>query len=151
VISGDGPDINRLSSTPSLAEVLRWTNQEATGMVNQTSGVTVNWSGGDPEGFVTIGGTGSATTAAGETVAATFNCTARAAAGTFAIPPHVLLSLPASSAALPGTLAVNGYSGASEITGEGLDFAVGIVSEVNARAVTYQKGGATKAPAGPSN
>jgi uncharacterized protein (TIGR03437 family) len=75
--------------------------------VTRSSGMTVTWTGGDPNGHVEIY-ISSATDNTFNT-GALANCTAAASAGTFTIPPYVLLALPAGNLTYfelgPGTVA----------------------------------------------
>jgi hypothetical protein len=94
--------------------VFAWTNQSSLTTVVRANGATVTWSGGDPAGYVTIGGQSDlfGSTAA-TTVSVSFTCTARVTDGSFTIPPAVLLALPPTAPApgatftTPGTLSVS--------------------------------------------
>jgi hypothetical protein len=107
-----------------------WTNQSSITTVNRASGLTINWTGGDPSGYVTIAGTSTAygSTAATSTTVS-FTCTARVSDGSFTVPAVVLLGLPVSAPApgstvvLPGTLVVTNVGGsASFAPPSGIDF-----------------------------
>ena len=64
--------------------------------VTRSSGLTVTWTGGSPAaGFVVLYG-GSATDNTYST-GASFTCVAPASAGTFTVPPNVLLAMPAGN------------------------------------------------------
>ncbi len=74
-----------------------WSNKGAISAINRSAPLTVNWSGGNPDGFVGISGW-SATNVGGENYAgAGFYCVAEAGLGTFTIPTSVLSALPPSS------------------------------------------------------
>lgn len=60
--------------------------------VNRANGITFNWTGGAANSYIQIQG-GNSTDNTG-TVGVSFNCNAPASAGTFTIPPSVLLTLP---------------------------------------------------------
>jgi hypothetical protein len=118
-------------SVPFTIPVFQWTNAPASNLMNVTrsKGVTVTWTGGDPNGYVQISG-GSGTTS----VNASFVCQAHASAGTFTVPPAVLLAIPAAG----GVLAVTSYPAVATFTPNGLDFGAVETSasyQVNA---TYQ-------------
>ena len=106
-----GPDVGAFTATYSMPQPLVWTNQAALATVNRANGATVTWSGGDPNGYVTIIGT---STYSGSSVAtsasAAFTCVARVSDGSFTIPPIVLLQLPPSGSTggitIPGSLGV---------------------------------------------
>jgi hypothetical protein len=70
-----------------------------------------------------------------------FTCLAQASAGTFTVPPAVLLSLPASSS-LAGfsesTLALSDVTGPVSFTATGLDFGWALATVENSINVTYQ-------------
>jgi uncharacterized protein (TIGR03437 family) len=84
--------------------------------VTRSSGMTITWSGGSPNGFVEISGSNATnnTFSAG----ASFQCTASTAAGTLTVPAYVLLALPAGNfggisfepAAAPGTFQAQGLN-----------------------------------------
>jgi uncharacterized protein (TIGR03437 family) len=97
-----GADVGAFTAAYSMLAPFLWTNAFYNhDTVNRAAGVTVQWAGGDPEGYVVVGGNslllGSTTTTSG-TVA--FACTARVSDGSFTVPPYVLLSLPTGSGAL---------------------------------------------------
>jgi len=140
-----GADVGSFNASLTMAPPLVWTNQAATTSVNRASGVTVNWTGGDPAGYVQIAGnsfTGSAT----NLTVATFICNARTSDGTFTVPPVVLLSLPPSgsqsqggiSIPIPGGLSVSGYSAFSRFSASGINYGnvLGVVTNQNQ--VQYQ-------------
>jgi hypothetical protein len=61
--------------------------------VTRANGMTLTWSGGTPGSFVQISGANATDNT--NTNAASFTCYALGSAGTFTIPPSVLLALPA--------------------------------------------------------
>jgi hypothetical protein len=104
-----GADIGPFSANYTMPPLFAWTNQSSITTVNRANGVTVNWTGGNPTGYVSI--TGSSTYYGGTvatTIVASFSCTARVSDQTFTVPPVVLLALPPSGSALPGGVAVPG-------------------------------------------
>jgi hypothetical protein len=111
---------------------LEWTNAASFSSVTRSQGVTVDWTGGG-DGFVQISG-GSIAASASGAFDATFTCNAAASAGTFTVPPSVLLALPVGS----GSLSVGNYTLPQNFTVTGLDFAVAIASATTDIAATYQ-------------
>jgi hypothetical protein len=114
--------------------------------VNRASGLTINWTGGDPSGYVTIAGTSTAygSTAATTTTVA-FTCTARVSDGSFTVPAVVLLGLPLSSPApgsnvvLPGTLVVTNVGSATSFQPPSeIDFASISTAFLYGSSVIYQ-------------
>jgi uncharacterized protein (TIGR03437 family) len=116
ITSPGGSQVGAMSAAvdvTSAAASFKWTNPP-TGPISLSSPLTINWTGGDPNGFVDITAI-SSTLQSGTVPAATtpgilVECIAPASAGTFTVPTYVLQSLPstASSTALvpPGELLV---------------------------------------------
>jgi len=102
-----GADVGQFTATLTLPEPFAWTNRDAIASVSRANGVTVNWTGGS--GYVTIIGI----SATAQSVGASFSCLAPASAGTFTVPPVVLLALPASATAIhiPGWIGTGGPLG----------------------------------------
>jgi len=108
-----GADVGPFTASYAFPTPFSWTNQSSLATIVRANGVTINWTGGDPAGYVTIAGQ---STLAGATAATTatvsFTCTARVSDGTFTVPPVVLLAMPPTAAApgatfaTPGTLSV---------------------------------------------
>jgi len=92
------------SVTMGPAANFQWTNQASISKVNRANGLTVTWSGAAAGSVVMI--SGLSISAQFPAVGAQFLCTAPADAGTFTIPPAVLLSMPAAG---------NGQSAANSI------------------------------------
>jgi uncharacterized protein (TIGR03437 family) len=98
-----GPDVGAFTATYIMPTPFVWTNQGTTTTVNRANGATINWTGGDPAGYVIISGLSTSFGAtAASSVGVAFTCTARVADGTFTVPPVVLLALPPSGV-IPGT------------------------------------------------
>ena len=95
-----GPDVGAFT-TPSIefAAPVTWSNTSSISTVTRSNGLTVNWTGGDPSTHVAITGISLADVngSSSEYLAGYFSCRAPTSAGTFTVPPAVLLSLPASS------------------------------------------------------
>ena len=114
-----GADVGPFTANYTMPPVFVWTNQSSITTVNRAGGVTVNWTGGDPSGYVIISGS-STNTSVNPAVSASFTCTARDSDLTFTVPPVVLLSLPASN---NGDLSLMTYSAQPFGPPAGLDFA----------------------------
>jgi len=140
-----GPDVGSFTATLNLTTPLTWTNQTATTSVNRGAGVTVNWTGGDPNGYVQIAGA-SSTGAPANILNVVFICNARTQDGTFTVPPAVLLALPPSGSTttggftipIPGLLSVSGFSGISRFSATGIDYGNWLGIVYNGAQVTYQ-------------
>jgi uncharacterized protein (TIGR03437 family) len=131
-----GADIGAFSAMMNVGTPLTWTNMDAITTVTRDSGVTVNWTGG--EGYVLISGSSGITIprAAG----ASFACFQRASAGTFTVPSHVLMALPATPAASPagGILIVGNTTTPVPFTASGLDQGTFAAATTFAKTVTYR-------------
>ena len=90
-----GKDIVKFSASLNLATPLNWTNQSQITSINRSAGVTVTWSGGDPNSTVLIlgGSTDQQSKNSGG-----FSCLAPISAGTFTVPSNVLMDLPPTGA-----------------------------------------------------
>ena len=91
-----GSEVQRAQTRFETGNPLRWTNQDQIATVSRASGLTVNWTGGDPAQDVTVVAVLASDDAANSAGMAL--CVAPAEAGSFAIPPYVLSSLPATPA-----------------------------------------------------
>jgi hypothetical protein len=100
IIGPGGPDVGPFSDKYTMPQPFAWTNQSAITTVVRSTGATVNWSGGDPSGYVLITGGSTTPGNAATRASAAFTCTARDSDGTFTVPPVVLLALPAASGSL---------------------------------------------------
>jgi len=111
-----GPDVGSFSASYTMPPVFAWTNPAAAANIVRANGVIVNWTGGDPAGYVTISGQSNLTGAtAASTVSVSFTCTARVTDGTFTVPPVVLLAMPPTAAAPRATFAVPGSLSVSHV------------------------------------
>ncbi len=139
-----GKDVGGFSFTLSVSQPFTWTNQAATTTVNRAAGVTLNWTGGDPNGTVDITGSSYnfALNSTTNSVGASFNCQAPASAGTFTVPPAVLLALPPSATiagiAVGGNLSIEALSAFQQFSASGLDFGFGFAGQSSDTTVTYQ-------------
>jgi uncharacterized protein (TIGR03437 family) len=88
-----GADVGPFMVNLGIPSPLIWTNPNvAKSVIDRTQPLTIAWTGGDPQGYLTIDLTSlvSNTTTATESIAL---CTAPVNAGQFMVPPNVLLSL----------------------------------------------------------
>jgi len=135
-------------SVSSGAAAFKWTNSSiASSNIPRNTPLTINWTGGDPSGFVNITLV-SSTLLTGATPLATTpgifaECMAPASAGTFTVPTVVLQSLPSTAASTalvpPGELLVGPASGATKLsTTTGLDAAYAFYHFIQGSNVTWQ-------------
>jgi uncharacterized protein (TIGR03437 family) len=89
-----GADVGKFSASVSIGTVgmFTWTNESSINAINRANGVTVNWSGATPNGFVIV--SGSSRSQQDPFPSSQFLCSVPASAGTFTVPPYVLLALP---------------------------------------------------------
>jgi uncharacterized protein (TIGR03437 family) len=141
-----GPGIGAFTAQQPMVPELNWTNQASLSTVDRASGITFNWTGGDPAGLVYISGNSYIVQGTGA-VGASFQCIARAATRSFTVPPSVLLALPASGTinaggvSIPqaGTLAIAAPAFVSApITATGLDFGYFSSQSAIAATATYR-------------
>jgi hypothetical protein len=99
--------------------------------------VTVTWSGGDPDSYVSISGSSSSSATANganDGAAAVFLCYAPVGAGQFTVPSYVLLGMPAGM----GTLNVINATTPAPFAAFGLDYAYAIAEVFFAILPPYQ-------------
>ena len=78
------------------------TNTSAYATINRASGLTVTWTGGDPDTLVFINGSSYVADQSGKLTGAAFQCYENNTAGRFTVPASVLQQLPASAAISAG-------------------------------------------------
>jgi uncharacterized protein (TIGR03437 family) len=90
-----GASVGPLNFNFPVASQVIWTNEiaVATAVIDRTQPLTITWSGGDANGFVDITGQTQLGPAAAPTFTTYFDCAAPSSAGTFTIPPAILLSM----------------------------------------------------------
>jgi uncharacterized protein (TIGR03437 family) len=110
-----GSDAGAFTANASLPTPLVWGNSGSLDAVTRSRGVLVDWTGGG-SGFVEINGSSQS---AGGAFLASFVCNVSPSAGTFTVPPSVLLSMPAGA----GMLSVSSYAAPEDFSVPGLDFA----------------------------
>ncbi|HEX4595103.1 MAG TPA: hypothetical protein VH157_12550 [Bryobacteraceae bacterium] len=145
-ISGPGgADVGAFNLNLTMPPNLTWTNMSSVDTVVRANGQLITWTGGDPNGNVSITGSSfklGSNPNGSDAVGAIFICTAPDSAGQFTIPAPVLLSLPPSSSFMgfniPGSLSISSATQPVKITATGLDYAYGSTSVSAGKGVTYQ-------------
>jgi hypothetical protein len=90
--------------------LFNWTNPGVAASIDHTQGFTVMWTGGNAGTDVVIGGTSTAPVAG----ITGFTCRVPVEAGTFTVPPYILLDMPAGNggvnvqSSIAGTLTATG-------------------------------------------
>jgi len=105
------------------------TNTSAYATINRASGLTVTWTGGDPDTLVFINGSSYVADQSGKLTGAAFQCYENNTAGRFTVPASVLQQLPASAAisaggfsfTMPGSLGLSSISKAVRAPVPGID------------------------------
>jgi hypothetical protein len=133
--------------TIQLAAPVTFTNASSISPVTRSNGLTVNWTGGQTGSYVGITGFSLAaeSTAANSYLVGFFSCRAPASAGTFTVPPSVLLSVPVSSSITEdgvtvsaGFLLLSNLSAPATFTATGIDLGLVDAGVEEFLFVTYQ-------------
>jgi hypothetical protein len=95
VTGSGGADVGSFNAQFNLPTPPNWSNQSSLGTVTLANGLTINWGGVLGNNAILIEGVSA--TDKTLTNGAAFSCAAPASAGTFTVPPAVLLALPAGS------------------------------------------------------
>jgi hypothetical protein len=133
-----GPEVGGFTASIAIPNSLNWTNSTITD-ITRSAGQAITWSGGDPNGSVLI--VGSSTTGTTDSIGASFQCYANAAAGTFTVPAQVLLALPVSatvSGVPTGSLAVGQYGTPKAFSASGIDYGYLIYTNLNVKTLNYK-------------
>jgi uncharacterized protein (TIGR03437 family) len=103
-----GANVGPLNVGFPIPQPIVWTNQASLlgSTIDRTKGLTITWTGGDPNGYVDIQSFGQNTTGA---YLAGYDCSVPISAGTFTIPPSALLHMPPGAGAMT-TLQVSTFS-----------------------------------------
>ena len=135
-----GLDVGALSTQFTVPAPLTWPDLQAFTTVSRSSGVTVNWTGGDPGSYVAVSGL-SLSSRAGGSVYGYFTCAAPVLAGTFTVPATVLQSLPTSSftnGSSTSTLSLSNTTNAQSFTASGIDYGFVAATFEFSKIVIYQ-------------
>jgi len=100
-----GADIGPFNVSLNNPKPVVWSNADQITTVNRAQGVTITWTGGEPDTYVGITGSATVTLGTGASagsISGTFVCTEKATAGQFTVPPFVTLSLPAVTGSITG-------------------------------------------------
>ena len=138
--AGGGTDVGTLSTQLTVPAPLTWSNLQTINNITNSSGVTVNWTGGDPTSYVTISGMSIGRGASGS-LYGYFKCTAAFSAGTFTVPATVLQALPPSTViegASASRLTVTNTSKAQSFTAAGIDQGFVQAAFAFSKEVTYR-------------
>lgn len=132
--SAGGPGVNAHTAVTQVPAGFLWTNEAAIAAapVDRTKGVTVTWSNAPANTFVQI--TGNSSNAGGS---ATFICFAPSGAGSYTVPPAVLMLLPASQPPGSPGMTVATYVNRT-FTASPLDYGLASGYIAFARGVTFQ-------------
>jgi hypothetical protein len=114
---------------------LVWTDPGAPGPIVRSQGVTLKWTGADPDEPILIMGTVGQSQPSGATTVTQFVCHARASDGGFFVPPQILLALPSSEA---GSLALGAETAQTRFTATGLDLGFAALYEEIDRTVGFR-------------
>jgi uncharacterized protein (TIGR03437 family) len=110
-----GSQVGSFSVSVAYTSPLVWTNSSSISSVTRVGGQPITWTGGASGSYVYIGGSSSSSSAS-----ASFVCYAPVSAGSFTVPPYVLLALPAGS----GTLSVENITTPVSFSASGLDYGI---------------------------
>jgi uncharacterized protein (TIGR03437 family) len=124
-----GTDVQAFNAPLAFPNPLNWTIESTAGAITRAQGLTVNWTGNDPDTYVQVAG--SATTVG---VTVFFTCDALASAGTFTVPPAVLLALPAAG----GGITFSSFTLPTSFSATGLDFGFATSYASVFESTTYQ-------------
>jgi uncharacterized protein (TIGR03437 family) len=143
VTNGAGAAVGAINAQVTMPAPVTWSNMSQIATINRGQDLDIQWTGGDPNTFVTITGIGSIGGPAGptkDTPAAVFLCAERAAAGHFVVPSYVLQALPPSAnAVIPSSFLLVGNSGAPvRFNATGLDVGYLTYLSVAGKNVTLQ-------------
>ena len=108
VYGSGGADVGAFQASVPVTSSFTWSNRASINTINRSEGLTLSWSGADPNGWVMIEGhSAMGVSSYHDIIWGTFTCRTAGASGSFTVPPQVLLAVPASN--LPS---VNGDLGA---------------------------------------
>jgi hypothetical protein len=137
-----GKDVGAFQATIDIPPALQWTNRDQITTIDRSQGLTLTWSGGDPNAQRVLIAGGSADQKS--KAAGGFFCFVPAAPRSFTVPPSVLGNLPASvgdkledsiGALLFGTLPAGNYQ---KFTAAGLDAGYIFYGSMSLKTVPYK-------------
>jgi hypothetical protein len=126
------------SVTLNYTTPVNWTNSSQLANIDRTAGAIVNWTGGDPNGFVEIQAIGTVVDRQGGQLNTTITCIAPTPDRSFTVPAYVLSALPATQTGNPAVLTVSGIHSVKKFDGGGLDFSSAFIYDHNGINVTYR-------------
>lgn len=131
-----GADVAALSFSFPVPQVT-WTNMTslAAGTVTRNNGLTVTWVGGNSSGYVVVRGQGQTSNGL---YTFQFGCTVPATAGTFTVPPAILLGMPTGPNAVASIEVDSNAYPASLGTISGFDDTVNLSSFQTTIPVSFQ-------------
>lgn len=138
-----GADVGTFTTTIASPSPLTWTNRTQITGVDQTQGVTVNWTGADASSqLVAIAGI-STNKSAGLT--GMFLCTAPAGAGSFSVPARIVANLPSTHPGGTDTAGVLMVGEANSLapakfSAQGIDKGYGVFDYFSAKTMDYTQG-----------
>jgi hypothetical protein len=113
---GGDDSVGRFDVRLTIPAAVNWTNADQITVINRSQDLEITWTGGNPNGFVSVSAVGIAAGPAGpasDSPGAAALCLERASAGRVRIPSFVLQALPPSvSGPLPSGFLLVGATGA---------------------------------------
>jgi uncharacterized protein (TIGR03437 family) len=100
-----GADVGPMTIKFPVPQSVIWNNQSQIAKatpIDRTKPLTINWTGGDVNGYVIIKGNSTLGPQNNPTYSINFGCVVPATAGTFTIPPAILMGMPTGGNAFPG-------------------------------------------------
>src|ERR1019366_6403769 len=125
-----GKDVGAFKFNLTVPQALTWTNITSNNTISRSSPLTVNWTGGDPNGDVSIGGSSGMSASA----SVGFTCRAHVSDGSITVPVSILQALPvtAINSGVPaGALGLSTSNGVQSSPPSGLDiFSTAFVQQI---------------------
>jgi uncharacterized protein (TIGR03437 family) len=132
-----GKDVGAFKFNLTVPQPLVWPNFTSNNTISRSSPLTVNWTGGDPNGDVMISGSSGVNA----TVQVFFICRARVSDGSITVPVSILQALPASAtvSGVPvGGLGLSTGNAGQSSTPSGLDLFSTAFSQQITKTVAFQ-------------